>query len=190
MDNNTQRYFRKKLIKEKKSLLKSLINFNSEERKGIKDSTGELSSYDNHPGDQGTNTYDREKDNGLRDNTLSILKKVNMALNLIKKNKYGICQNCNKNINLERLEAIPYSLLCKGCNEKEEKELIFDPNNLKVEEDIEAEQTQKYYLKQLKKLDFDKEKAWLEVAKFGTSHFDPEDRNNPQDPDPGDPESS
>ncbi|MFW5998248.1 MAG: TraR/DksA C4-type zinc finger protein [bacterium] len=181
MENNIKRYFRKKLLSEKKSLLKTLFNFNTEERKGLKNSTGELSSYDNHPGDQASNTYDREKDDSLKENTLQTLKQVDMALKLIKEDEqYGRCQNCQEEIDFERLEAVPYALLCKECSEIEEEQLVFDPNDITVEEDIEAEQVQKYYLKQLNKLDFDKEKAWLEVAKFGTSHFDPEDRNNPQ----------
>ena len=43
------------------------------------------------------------------------LKNINLALDKIKKNKYGICEVCEKNIPLERLEIIPSAKTCLSC---------------------------------------------------------------------------
>lgn len=40
---------------------------------------------------------------------------VNKALKRIKDGSYGICTNCGKAINPERLEALPYAELCINC---------------------------------------------------------------------------
>lgn len=43
------------------------------------------------------------------------LKNINLALEKIKKNKYGICENCGKEIPIERLKASPEARFCLGC---------------------------------------------------------------------------
>jgi len=43
------------------------------------------------------------------------LNKVNIALNKIEKGKYGICENCKKNISKEKLLANPSASTCKEC---------------------------------------------------------------------------
>lgn len=46
------------------------------------------------------------------------LKEINEALERIKKGTYGKCQNCNKEIEIERLKAYPAAKLCLKCEEK------------------------------------------------------------------------
>jgi len=43
------------------------------------------------------------------------LKDINNALDKIKNNKYGICEDCGKKITLDRLEAKPEARNCKSC---------------------------------------------------------------------------
>ena len=43
------------------------------------------------------------------------LKSVNLALNKIKKGKYGACETCNKPIEKEKLLAFPETLQCLSC---------------------------------------------------------------------------
>ena len=40
---------------------------------------------------------------------------VDVALNKIKKKKYGICEKCGKKISLDVLKIAPESKLCKEC---------------------------------------------------------------------------
>ena len=49
------------------------------------------------------------------------LKLIDSALDRIQQNKYGLCMKCGKKINPERLEAIPYALLCINCKTEEER---------------------------------------------------------------------
>jgi len=43
------------------------------------------------------------------------LKDINLALDKIKKGKYGICENCKKEISEERLKAFPEARTCNNC---------------------------------------------------------------------------
>lgn len=74
--------------------------------------TGELSTYDNHPADMGTELYDREKDRALNEHASEELEKVQKALEKMKNGSYGVCEECGKEIPFERLEAIPYTTFC------------------------------------------------------------------------------
>ncbi|ODS31936.1 MAG: DNA-binding protein [Candidatus Scalindua rubra] len=50
------------------------------------------------------------------------LEKIDNALKKLKKGQYGICENCGKKINKQRLKAIPFVNLCIKCQEDEERE--------------------------------------------------------------------
>ena len=59
------------------------------------------------------------------DNKLSLgyslelkLKDVNIALEKITEGKYGICENCGKEISEDRLLACPEAKTCLNCNKK------------------------------------------------------------------------
>jgi len=45
------------------------------------------------------------------------LKNVNLALEKIKKGKYGICEKCQKSIDVERLKIFPEAKFCQKCKE-------------------------------------------------------------------------
>ena len=47
-----------------------------ENERSLKDSVVELSSYDNHPADLGTELFEREKDHAIEDHTANELEKV------------------------------------------------------------------------------------------------------------------
>jgi len=43
------------------------------------------------------------------------LRDMNIALEKIKKGKYGICEKCRKKISIERLKICPEARFCKKC---------------------------------------------------------------------------
>ena len=49
------------------------------------------------------------------------LNRIDAALSRIKNGKYGICMSCDGKIPTERMEAIPYALLCVKCQSIEER---------------------------------------------------------------------
>lgn len=77
-----------------------------------RDTTGELSMYDNHPADIATELYEREKNLALSTHHENELEKVVRALEAIQNDEYGRCLECGKDIPFERLEVVPTSLYC------------------------------------------------------------------------------
>jgi RNA polymerase-binding transcription factor DksA len=73
---------------------------------------GELADYDQHPGDQGTETFEQELD----ETTDLILeeegRRVKEAQERLAEGKYGVCIVCGKEIPPERLDAIPETIRC------------------------------------------------------------------------------
>jgi YteA family regulatory protein len=78
----------------------------------------ELSSYDDHPADLASETFEREKDMALEGNIQDLLDKVNVALEKLEDGTYGICDSCGVEINPNRLEALPWASLCLNCQDR------------------------------------------------------------------------
>ncbi len=57
----------------------------------------------------------------LRDRERVLLKKIDKALQKIKSGEYGVCESCEEEIGVKRLEARPVTDLCIRCKEEEEK---------------------------------------------------------------------
>lgn len=78
----------------------------------------ELSTYDDHPADLASETFEREKDLALEGNIMDLLEKVNTALEKIDEGTYGVCDSCGIEINPNRLEALPWASLCLNCQDR------------------------------------------------------------------------
>jgi len=57
----------------------------------------------------------------LRDREKFLLKKIERALIRIEEGTFGICERCEEDISLKRLEARPVTTLCIRCKEEQEK---------------------------------------------------------------------
>ncbi|MFD1361431.1 hypothetical protein [Lentibacillus salinarum] len=69
--------------------------------------TGELSDYDNHPGDMATEQFEQERDAGLNMDRSNYLQEIKRALERIDNGTYGVSEKSGKPIPVERLEAEP-----------------------------------------------------------------------------------
>ncbi|MCY7347039.1 MAG: TraR/DksA C4-type zinc finger protein [Pyrinomonadaceae bacterium] len=49
---------------------------------------------------------------------------INEALTRIADDEYGTCQNCEKEINPKRLDAVPWARYCLSCQELVEQNLL------------------------------------------------------------------
>lgn len=78
-------------------------------------SSGELSSYDNHIGDIGTDVFMQDMQNSLTIHEKGKLGQVESALEKIENGTYGSCDICNNLIDEERLEILPETGLCANC---------------------------------------------------------------------------
>ncbi|WP_408954381.1 TraR/DksA C4-type zinc finger protein [Natroniella sp. ANB-PHB2] len=168
------KYYKQKLMEEKEELIDEVDGFDNRGYEGLdhsmRESTGELSNYDNHPADGGTDTFDRSKDLGLKDNDRIIIKMIDDALKKIESGNYGLCDACQKEIDSERLEVIPYSTFCYECKEK--VEMIPDNVDRPMEEDLLGELHGRMQMN----LDYedsvihDGEDTWQKLAQYGTSN--------------------
>ena len=114
---NTINKFKKRLEAEKEQL-SSMLELHQQERENIRLSEASAErSPDPTSADGGSMAFELEKELTLDENTKHLLNQVEQALVLIKKKKYGNCENCGEPIPVARLEAIPYSTICKNCAE-------------------------------------------------------------------------
>lgn len=166
MEKNKLERYREILLSEKKRLEEQIDSIEREQRLSQREAINELLAYDNHPGDLGTETFERAKDLGLKDNALTLLNEVDRALEMIDAGSYGICQRCANRIKEERLEAVPYTVFCEKCKKIEEE--LTASRERPVEEEVlrppiwgadDGNETSIY----------DGEDAWQDVAQYGTS---------------------
>lgn len=157
----------KQTLIDEKEMLNTQIEGNSEDGYldgSQREATGELSSYDNHPADSGTELFERTKNFAMDEHHEAQIEKIDNALKAIEDGTYGKCAECGKEIPFERLEAVPYTLYC--VEHSQEQNLSTDRPS---EEDI---------LEQTHNTDFDRRQneemtdnrnSFNDVAEFGTS---------------------
>ena len=114
--------FREALLQERERVTKAIGYLHKENPGNIEDETGEVVGTldsDNY-GDTATVTYDRELDYSLEENSETVLREIDAALQRIEDGTYGVCEGCGKPIEEERLEAIPWTRLCIDDARKQE----------------------------------------------------------------------
>lgn len=75
--------------------------------------TGDLAlGTDDHIADSASDTFQRELDGGLEENAGRLLGEIEAALERMEHGTYGTCVECGREIDAERLEAVPYATLC------------------------------------------------------------------------------
>lgn len=140
MEKESLNYFRNKLLKEKEEVINFLKQMEGNETFNSKvefsSELSELSLYDNHPSDVATELYDLEKGMALKEHEISIIKKLDDAIQNVENGVYGKCRSCGKEISMERLEFIPYAEYCVPCQEKINSIKPREINNRAIEEDV------------------------------------------------------
>ena len=134
----------------------------------MKESYGELSSYDNHPADSGTEMYERSKDFGLLQNTRQQLAEIEEAQIAIMEGSYGYCRSCGQVIPEQRLQALPRTLLCVQCKRQEEDR---DFSDRPIEENLLSPPFGRTFTDETDSVIFDGEDSWEAVARYGTSSY-------------------
>lgn len=92
----------------------------------VEDAAGdeELSNAvgDQHIADHATETLDHELDASLELNAEELARAIDAALARMAEGTYGVCARCGQPIPEERLDALPYAVLCLPCRALEERE--------------------------------------------------------------------
>ena len=102
---------RKRLESERERLSATLANLESD-AEAQKDSLQELSVVDEHQGDIGTETFEREKDLSIIESVQAGLEDIERALQRLSDGTYGTCEICGTDIGDERLDAVPAARYC------------------------------------------------------------------------------
>ncbi len=152
-----------KLLKRQSQLIRQLQDHFGLELSQT-EAVGELSSYDNHPGDMATEIYERGKDIALNEHTERELEEINESLHAMEEGTYGICEVCSADIPFERLEANPTA---KTCIEHAEKDLF--KRNRPVEEEVMHSHIPPANVTPELQGEYDAEDTWQAVSRYGTS---------------------
>jgi YteA family regulatory protein len=167
LNQDTIQHLRRRLLQERDEL-RERVHENSHFglAASYRDSTGELSSIDNHPADGGTEMFERGKDIALLEMKAFRLERVEAALGRMDTGEYGHCITCGKFIPNERLEALPTAIYCieheprqEPSNDRPVEEAFLYPGFGRTSLDEHEDQN-----------GFDGEDAWQIVESWGSSN--------------------
>lgn len=103
------------LFKLKEDIIRNLISENSDFREIIEDMDPKDLA------DIASDDIDRKTIEAIGVQELKRLRLIDAALSRIQNGRYGICMKCDRKIPRERLQAIPYALMCIECKTSEER---------------------------------------------------------------------
>lgn len=106
----------KERLKEQRSTLLSSLTDQSEDMKGL---VKTVESGDE--ADVAADVIDRTLLTALGTQDANRLQMIDNALDRINQNTYGRCVKCGNEIPQERLEVLPYALMCISCASEEER---------------------------------------------------------------------
>ncbi|CDQ21375.1 RNA polymerase-binding transcription factor DksA [Halobacillus karajensis] len=101
--------FKDRLLQMKKEAENQIEEYQNDRAKKDyeNDRTGEISSVADHPGDQGTDQFERSKEQTFYEQAREKLMEVEDALQRIEERRYGLSEKSGDPIPFERLEAMP-----------------------------------------------------------------------------------
>ena len=110
------RAFREGLVAERAQLLGQVEGLDAEaDVKNWRES-----GFDDDPADAGSASFERETAQSLSLHARNLLSQIDEALRHLDEGTYGDCVSCGRRIELERLEALPYTTQCMDCRRREE----------------------------------------------------------------------
>lgn len=114
--------FKELILNKKEQILEELRHIKEDTlSQSQREAAGDISAYTLHMADIATDSYDREFSLGIASNEHKVLYEIDDSLKRIEDGVYGACESCTKPIAKTRLKAMPYTRLCKKCQEKLEK---------------------------------------------------------------------
>ncbi len=122
MTKKSLQHFEKRLLEERKRVLKELGHYDETFGTTPQGADGDLSAYSFHMADQGTDAMEREKAFLFASQEGRFLWHIDEALRRLYRNpeQFGKCHNCGREISFERLDALPHARYCIECKQREE----------------------------------------------------------------------
>jgi DnaK suppressor protein len=113
MDQKKAKAFKDRLLLKKKEILEAYRKNKSYGMEADGEATQDIA-------DKAANSYTKEFLFSLSNTERTLLQMVDEALVRIDGRRYGVCAVCEEEMNMKRLEAVPWARLCLACQEKQE----------------------------------------------------------------------
>lgn len=113
MDKKKLETFKKRLEERQQALRKTVSRTEEDGRIADQDSAQDIA-------DRAASSYTKEFLFSQSNNERQLLQMVETALARIREGDFGECVNCGNEINVKRLEAVPWTRYCIECQEKRE----------------------------------------------------------------------
>jgi DnaK suppressor protein len=111
---------RRRLLDERERVAAALQYLHAENPGSMRDEAEET-PLDNHLAENASITIDREIDYSLEEASEQVLKDIDLALGRLDEGTYGVCITCGRQIDEERLAAIPHATQCIEDRRREEQ---------------------------------------------------------------------
>ena len=117
MDNNKAEYYKKRLESRQEELLRFVTKSERDGREADEEATQDIA-------DKAANSYTKEFLFHQSDENRRILQMIEEALERLKDGSYGHCVSCQGEVQVKRLEAVPWARHCFECQEKQDQGLL------------------------------------------------------------------
>jgi len=113
MDKKKVEYYKKRLVTTQDELLRLVTKSERDGREADEEATQDIA-------DKAANSYTKEFLFHQSDENRRLLQLVNEALERVKDGTYGLCVSCQGEVQVKRLEAVPWARHCIECQEKQD----------------------------------------------------------------------
>jgi DnaK suppressor protein len=117
MDKKKAEYYRKRLVTTQEELLRLVTKSERDGREADEEATQDIA-------DKAANSYTKEFLFHQSDENRRLLQLVNEALERLRGGTYGLCVSCQGEVQVKRLEAVPWARHCIECQEKQDQGLL------------------------------------------------------------------
>ena len=121
MNDSQRKQLEQRLLQERERTDRALKRSDEATRISTEED-GDLSSYTQHPADEGTDTMEQEKALLLLGTETQRLTQIDEALLRLYKEpeRFGMCVVCGREISMERLDIVPWATLCRDHQSEQE----------------------------------------------------------------------
>jgi len=117
MDKKRMEQLKKRLLGKREELLRLVTKSDQDGREADEEATQDIA-------DKAANSYTKEFLFHQSDENRRMLQFVNQALERMGEGTYGLCLECEQEVQQKRLDAVPWARFCIECQEKQDKGLL------------------------------------------------------------------
>ena len=117
MDKKKADLYKKQLLAKQEELLHAVSKSEHDGREADEEATQDIA-------DKAANSYIKEFLFHRSDENRRVLQLVNEALERIRSGAYGRCVACGEEVQIKRLEAVPWARHCFECQDKQDQGLL------------------------------------------------------------------